>query len=467
MNSQRISCWGDVAGSRRGCGAGGGRSTRSRHPRRGRTDAAGCRVYGLCVPPTAGRKLILVLFGGGTRFSESVGGRPQHRHVPHLWKELVPRGTLWTNMRVEHRVVHTNCNASIKTGHWEYDASTGRAAQHPTIFESSARDRNRPIRPPGRLSTPRSWPNGPEHGGRLRRAICRQRGRAADHPPHDGGGDGAADGGCPRHRLARQPNMEADATSAPGSARSPATSPPPGCNPTPRGAGSMGSIRPGGSRRHDQPRRLSRRCALACMKQFSPPVMSVDFGEIDCAHYGSWSRYVEAIRRTDDLTWRLWQAAESLPDYRGQDANAGFCPTTAASTGSGRRPGTSSITAISTRTRGPTRAAAGSGCWPSGRACRPARLSTTRPPDHHRRRNRPRLPRHETLPRAAGCAGRLGFGPRRGGGALTVWRHAAGIGPEATSFSACAGRRGGSSLPETPPPAGTSSFFAKTTSSTW
>ena len=29
--------------------------------------------------------------------------------------------------------------------------------------------------------------------------------------------------------------------------------------------------------------------------------MSVDFGEIDCAHYGSWSRYVEAIRRTDEL----------------------------------------------------------------------------------------------------------------------------------------------------------------------
>jgi len=45
-------------------------------------------------------------------------------------------------------------------------------------------------------------------------------------------------------------------------------------------------------------------------------VMSVDFGEIDCAHYGSWSRYVDAIRRTDELTWRLWRATQELPEYR-------------------------------------------------------------------------------------------------------------------------------------------------------
>ena len=54
------------------------------------------------------------------------------------------------------------------------------------------------------------------------------------------------------------------------------------------------------------------------MKQFSPAVISVDYGEIDCAHYGSWSRYVEAIRRTDELTFRLWRATEGLPDYRGR-----------------------------------------------------------------------------------------------------------------------------------------------------
>ena len=57
--------------------------------------------------------------------------------------------------------------------------------------------------------------------------------------------------------------------------------------------------------------------AVACMKQFSPGVISVDFGEIDSAHYGSWSRYVDAIRRTDELACRLWQPVQSLPGYRG------------------------------------------------------------------------------------------------------------------------------------------------------
>jgi hypothetical protein len=57
---------------------------------------------------------------------------------------------------------------------------------------------------------------------------------------------------------------------------------------------------------------------IACMRRFSPGVITVAFGEIDCAHYGSWSRYVEAIQRTDELTWRLWQAAEGLEAYRGK-----------------------------------------------------------------------------------------------------------------------------------------------------
>jgi hypothetical protein len=116
-------------------------------------------------PPPTHRKLIIVVFGGGTRSSEAVDD-PEHRHIPRLWSEMVPRGTLFTNMRVEHRVVHPNSTGSILTGHWE--------------------------------------------------------------------------------------------------------------------------------------------------------VMAVAYGEIDCAHYGSWSRYVEAIRRTDELTWRLWRATEELDAYRGQ-----------------------------------------------------------------------------------------------------------------------------------------------------
>ena len=115
--------------------------------------AAGTTVFGRVTaigagePPLAPpeqRKLILVLFGGGTRSSETIDDL-RHRHIPQLWNDLIPRGTLWTNMRVEGRVVHPNSNASIKTGHWEYDGlDWSRPPAHPTIFEIVRKQRGLP-----------------------------------------------------------------------------------------------------------------------------------------------------------------------------------------------------------------------------------------------------------------------------------------------------------------------------------
>ncbi|MHC4260346.1 MAG: hypothetical protein ACYSTF_08055 [Planctomycetota bacterium] len=109
--------------------------------------AMGCAVRPLKVSksaPSAQRKLIVVLFGGGTRSSESVDD-PEHRYIPHLWNEMVPQGTLFTNMRVEHKVVHPNSAGSIMTGHWEWDdVDWTRPVAHPTIFELFRKARGAP-----------------------------------------------------------------------------------------------------------------------------------------------------------------------------------------------------------------------------------------------------------------------------------------------------------------------------------
>ena len=42
----------------------------------------------------------------------------------------------------------------------------------------------------------------------------------------------------------------------------------------------------------------------------------VNFWDIDIAHYGAYSLYLDAIRRTDRLVHELWQHAQSLPRYR-------------------------------------------------------------------------------------------------------------------------------------------------------
>ena len=188
------------------------------------------------------------------------------------------------------------------------------------------------------------------------------------------------------------------------------------------------------------------------MKRFSPQVMSVDFGEIDCAHYGSWSRYVEAIERTDLLTWRLWQTAQSLPDYRDKTlmlvlpdhgrelerpGGPGFLHHSDFYTNQGADEGCRRVWML----------AVGPGV-PAGKTIdRPVPITAA----------------------AATGLGYLGMKPCPGAApaaldvwasahnaarrTLTVWRHAAGIGPEATA-SCRAGRRGGSSLPEISPPAG-------------
>jgi len=270
------------------------------------------------LPPPEQRRLILVVFGGGTRNSESVGDG-EHRYIPQLWKEMIPRGTLFTNMRVEHRVVHPNCNASIKTGHWEYDdLDWSKPPRHPTIFEIVRKHRNLPdtaawafVYASILANTGQSSAEG--YGPQFAANVV--------EPPT-----------IPRTTAEEMERLmaAARATGSPEAEEKAAAECARLAHTTSRIA--AGGLQSETSRRWlDQQYQTWRQAtattshdafladrACVCMKRFSPHVMSVDFGEIDCAHYGSWSRYVEAIRRTDQLTWQLWQTAETLPDFRGK-----------------------------------------------------------------------------------------------------------------------------------------------------
>jgi hypothetical protein len=266
----------------------------------------------------AQRKLIIVVFGGGTRASETIDD-PEHRYIPRLWKEMMPRGTLFANMRVQHRVVHPNCTASIKTGHWEWDdLDWSKPPQHPTVFELVRKHREAPdtaawsfvyasiLSKTGESSaagfgrrfaanvvTPPTIPRSTAE------AMDRLMNQAAITGSRDA--DLAAAAECAR--LARSASRLA--TDGLRSARAH------------RWLDEQYSAwkEAEGSTSHDA---FLTDLAVRSMQEFAPDVLSVDFGEIDCAHYGSWSRYVAAIRRTDELTWRLWRATKTLPEYRGR-----------------------------------------------------------------------------------------------------------------------------------------------------
>ncbi len=268
--------------------------------------------------PAQRRKLVLVQFGGGTRYSESMGD-PQHRYIPPLWNELVPQGTLYANVRVEHRVVHPNSTASMLTGHWEWDdLDWSKPVVHPTLFEiyrrttgvtdlktwafayasilanaffSSAEGYGpafapNVVEPP---TIPRSTAEemdqlmhiaaatGRDAPGREAARACAELARSTSRISLDGIRSAEA-----RAFVAQQFDVWKQGT---------------------------------GSTSHDA---FLAECAIACLKAFTPHLIAVCLGEIDCAHYGSWSRYVEAIARTDALTSKLWLTLQTLDAYRGQ-----------------------------------------------------------------------------------------------------------------------------------------------------
>jgi hypothetical protein len=52
------------------------------------------------------------------------------------------------------------------------------------------------------------------------------------------------------------------------------------------------------------------------MREFAPRLILVNFWDMDVAHWGSYSLYLQAITRTDRLTGMLWDEIQANPRYR-------------------------------------------------------------------------------------------------------------------------------------------------------
>ncbi len=54
------------------------------------------------------------------------------------------------------------------------------------------------------------------------------------------------------------------------------------------------------------------------MREFGPRLILVNFWDMDIAHWGAYSLYLGAITRTDRLTGMLWEEIQSNPNYKDQ-----------------------------------------------------------------------------------------------------------------------------------------------------
>jgi len=252
------------------------------------------------------RKAIVVTFGGGARDQETFVLEGQE-NIPHLMRELIPQASFFTQV-VNHGILgHYVATASLATGVYEtFNNFAAVSPQSPTVFEYFRKDLKRP--------SSDAWVVAPSNGfNRIGESSHRSYGP----------GLGA--------RVILPKRLLTAATSGKNSSyehllRDNYETP----YFTPELAGNEFELQQlemilklsvDDFKSHAQtlssPDELSVYVARQLMKQVAPSLLWITLHDIDIAHAGAYSLYVEGIRRTDRLCSELWKAIQSEPEYAG------------------------------------------------------------------------------------------------------------------------------------------------------
>jgi hypothetical protein len=265
------------------------------------------------------RRVIVVTFGGGVRYEDTLA--PQGwANIPHLAGELVPQGLVYPVARYDGLTGHFNSTAAMATGcRQDVDAYGGEAPMTPTIFELFRKEHALPPEETWVIATNKSF--GLMGGSKLR----------AFGDPY------AANVVLPKQLLIETVKSAVSTDAGPGVENRQALA-----------ERMMSALDEGyegfGWKVHESGRALTSelKASLAkslldyfndptvptsgdeltffmtkeIMTRLAPSLLLVNFWDIDIAHYGAYSLYLDAIRRTDRLVYDLWRHAQSLPQYR-------------------------------------------------------------------------------------------------------------------------------------------------------
>jgi hypothetical protein len=252
------------------------------------------------------RKTIVITFGGGARDQETFA--PEGReNIPNLLKQLIPQSSFFTQVMNQGILGHYVATASLATGVYEtLNNFSAVPPQHPTVFEYFRKDLHRPLSD--------AWVVAPSNGfNRIGESDYRSFGPGMGArvvlPKHL---LGAAMSGSPtdyEHLL--RDNYETPLY-------------------TPQLAGGEFELQQlemilklsvddfkARARTVSSPDELSMFIARRLMQQESPSLLWITMHDIDIAHAGAYSLYVDAIRRTDRLCAEFWTAVQSEPEYAG------------------------------------------------------------------------------------------------------------------------------------------------------
>jgi hypothetical protein len=251
-------------------------------------------------------KVVVITFGGGARDQETFAPEGQE-NIPHLLNELIPQSSFFTQVTNRGILGHYVATASLATGVYEtLNNFSAVPPEHPTVFEYFRKGLGRPssdawvVAPSNgfnRIGESESRSYGPGTGARVilpkHLLSAATSGIATDYEhllhdnyenplyaPHLAGGE------FELRQLETILKLSVDDFTA-------------------------------HARTVSSPDELSVYIARRLMQQQAPSLLWITMHDIDIAHSGAYSLYVDAIRRTDRLCADLWSAIQANPEYAG------------------------------------------------------------------------------------------------------------------------------------------------------
>jgi hypothetical protein len=251
------------------------------------------------------RKVVVITFGGGARDQETFAPEGQE-NIPHLMRELIPQSTFFTQVVNKGILGHYVATASLATGVYEtVNNFASLPPEHPTAFEYFRKDLKRPasdawvVAPSNGFnrigeSSHRSYGSGlgarvllPKHlltaatsGGKDYEHLLRDNYETPFYAPELGGSE------FELNQLEEILKLSVDEFKQ-------------------------------HARTLSSPDELSVYIARQLMRQVAPSLLWITMHDIDIAHAGAYSLYVDGIRRTDRLCAEIWKTIQSEPEYAG------------------------------------------------------------------------------------------------------------------------------------------------------
>jgi hypothetical protein len=277
-------------------------------------DAAGLALGSTLLPSRFARaatpskkKVIVITFGGGARDQETFAPEGQE-NIPHMMRELIPQASFFTQV-VNHGILgHYVATASLATGTYEtFNNFATVPPENPTVFEYFRKQLRRP--------SSDAWVVAPSNGfNRIGESSNRSYGPGLGArvilPKHLL--SAAISGGSADYQHLLRDNYETPFYS-------------------PELAGQefelqqletilklSGDDFKSHARTLSSPDELSVYIVRQLMRQVAPSLLWITLHDIDVAHAGAYSLYIDGIRRTDRLCSELWEMIQTEPEYAGK-----------------------------------------------------------------------------------------------------------------------------------------------------